>query len=225
MKDLPEPMKIVPSAAFWGVASEVPGTAPAKKVSFQEASTIAGSSPTPSTPPSPRSDSDIAPPPGLTPLEPGNVQIQTTVIMRNLSLNLSQDQLITFLDQQGFQGRYDFVYLPTDFGTRLSFGYAFINALSCEDACCLIQKLDGFMGFDGKVCSVAWGMELQGLEPHVERYRNSPLMHDSVPEVLKPAIFASGERVSFPPPTKNIRKPRAPRVHRQQMRFAAMQST
>jgi len=208
--------------------------------SDSDGSTMAGSSPAASIPPSPRTSississiPDFEPPPGLTRVsnltvsDPADQEPQTTLIIRNLPLTLTQDELTIFLDQQGFHGCYDFVYLPTDFGTTFSFGYAFANLVSFAEACRMVKQLDGLVGFEGhpdKACSVTWGTEMQGLEPHVERYRNSPLMHDSVPYGLKPAVFREGVRIPFPSPTKSIRKPRAPRVHRQQMRFAAMQA-
>ena len=58
-----------------------------------------------------------------------------------------------------------------------------------------------------KVCSVRWGHPLQGLPAHIERFRNSPVMHESVPERCKPALFSGGRWVPFPPPTAAIRAP------------------
>merc|ERR1711988_700022 len=49
----------------------------------------------------------------------------------------------------------------------------------------------------------------QGLDANVERYRNSPLMHHSVPEECKPAVYDyTGVEAVFPEPTKSIPKPR-----------------
>lgn len=45
---------------------------------------------------------------------------------------------------------------------------------------------------------------LQGLEKHVEKYRNSPVMHDSVGHEARPILIQDGKRVAFPPPTKKI---------------------
>eukprot|EP00439_Symbiodinium_sp_Y106_P038344 s1688_g4.t1 len=39
-------------------------------------------------------------------------------------------------------------------------------------------------------------------QAHVERYRNSPVMHRSVPDEYKPVIFKNGVRKKFPRPTK-----------------------
>lgn len=36
----------------------------------------------------------------------------------------------------------------------------------------------------------------------MERYRNSPVMHESVPDEYKPVILQNGLRVNFPEPSK-----------------------
>merc|ERR1719498_778285 len=58
------------------------------------------------------------------------------------------------------------------------------------------------------VCEVSWSDPLQGLDAHVDRYRNSPLMHEAVPDMYKPVLLKDGIRISFPPPTKKLRAPR-----------------
>lgn len=58
-------------------------------------------------------------------------------------------------------------------------------------------------------CQAAWSAPLQGLVENIERYRNAPVMHRSVPDDHKPALFSSsGARVSFPAPTVKVRGPR-----------------
>jgi hypothetical protein len=53
-----------------------------------------------------------------------------------------------------------------------------------------------------------WGHPLQGLDAHVQRYRNSPVMSESVPDECKPLLLQDGLRVPFPLPTKQLRTPR-----------------
>merc|ERR1712087_1003810 len=50
--------------------------------------------------------------------------------------------------------------------------------------------------------------ELQGREEMIERYRNSPLMHPNVSDVLRPVIYSNGRRVPFPEPTVPLKPPR-----------------
>jgi len=136
---------------------------------------------------------------------------RTTVMVRNIPNNCSREQLITFMNDEGFEGFYTLVYLPIDLKNRVGLGYAFIDFISNAEA---VKFMNYFQGFDKwnmkseKVCDVAWSDALQGLDEHVERYRDSPVMHDSVPEEFKPVLFKNGERVPFPEPTKRIRAPR-----------------
>ncbi|CAE8632890.1 unnamed protein product, partial [Polarella glacialis] len=107
---------------------------------------------------------------------------------------------------------YTFVYLPVDFTHGLGLGYALIGMEHHERAKELLQRLQGIC-FPGAVdrscrCQASWNEPHRGLEEHIERYRNSPVMHPSMPDEYKPAIFANGVRVDFPPPTKTIRPPR-----------------
>mmetsp|Transcript_67483 Transcript_67483/g.141040 ORF Transcript_67483/g.141040 Transcript_67483/m.141040 type:complete len:469 (-) Transcript_67483:198-1604(-) len=140
------------------------------------------------------------------------VHERTTVMLRNLPNNYSRQMIVELLDQEGFHTQYDFVYLPIDFKTHASLGYCFVNLVSPE----LVQRFwavfDGFNRWalpSRKECFVTWCGPNQGFEAHVERYRNSPLMHAMVPDEYKPAIFQNGIRMKFPAPN---RKPRIPRV-------------
>jgi len=136
---------------------------------------------------------------------------RTTLMLRNLPNNLSRTDLICLLDEQGFAGRYDFLYLPIDFRTHVALGYAFVNMVTPLDAMRLREHLDGFSSWvvpSAKACNVSWSQPHQGLEEHVARYRNSPLMHECVPDEYRPVLLSGGARVPFPPPTKKIKAPR-----------------
>eukprot|EP00930_Biecheleria_cincta_P002607 TRINITY_DN103611_c0_g1_i1.p1 TRINITY_DN103611_c0_g1~~TRINITY_DN103611_c0_g1_i1.p1 ORF type:complete len:401 (+),score=67.06 TRINITY_DN103611_c0_g1_i1:21-1223(+) len=135
----------------------------------------------------------------------------TTIMLRNLPNRYSQQLLLELLDIQGFQCKYDFVYLPMDFRNGVNLGYAFVNLLSHQDALRAIEIFQGFGNWDfdsAKVCEVSWAHPHQGLSEHVERYRNSPVMHPTTPEEYKPMIFQNGIRMPFPAPTKAIRAPK-----------------
>jgi len=139
----------------------------------------------------------------------------TSVMMRNLPNNFKRQMLLDLLEAEGFAGTYDFVYLPVDFQSSSGLGYAFINLTSHEVADRFRSHFTGFnqwsMASD-KVCRVTWSDSVQGLEAHIERYRNSPVMHESISEEVRPLLFAGLERIPFPAPTKKIRAPR--RWHR-----------
>lgn len=140
---------------------------------------------------------------------------QTTIMLRKLPLTYTRKLLLDLLDSEGFKGRYDFVYLPSNFETSLGFGYAFVNFSSEDDAEFARQHFEGFNKWateSQEVCETSWSDPYQGLAANVERYRNSPVMHESIADEYKPIIFLGGVRQTFPAPTKLIKAPK--NVHR-----------
>jgi len=137
--------------------------------------------------------------------------IRTSLMLRGLPNEYMRTTLTQLLDSEGFAAKYNFVYLPTDFATCVSFGYAFVCFVTHEDALaakCYFQDFGRWACESEKRCDVAWSDDVQGLDAHVEKYRNSPVMHSSVPDEHKPALFGGGMRQIFPAPTKKIRAPR-----------------
>lgn len=138
---------------------------------------------------------------------------RSTVIMRNIPNKCSRSQLLALFEKAGFKEDLAMIYLPIDFSTQAAFGYAFIILTSSESAVRFLQHFNGFSEWEckcaaEKICSVSWCAEHESLDVHIERYRNSPVMHETVPDSYKPVLFSAGERVPFPSPTKRIRKPR-----------------
>lgn len=135
----------------------------------------------------------------------------TTVMLRNIPNRYTQSMLLELLDNNGFLGKYDFVYLPMDFRNAVNLGYAFVNLLDHTYALDLMRTFHGYAAWlyeSTKVCEVSWAHPHQGLSQHVERYRNSPVMHPSMPDEYKPMVFQDGQRLPFPLPTKTIRAPK-----------------
>eukprot|EP00427_Karlodinium_veneficum_P046605 CAMPEP_0169238794 /NCGR_PEP_ID=MMETSP1016-20121227/30545_1 /TAXON_ID=342587 /ORGANISM="Karlodinium micrum, Strain CCMP2283" /LENGTH=395 /DNA_ID=CAMNT_0009318639 /DNA_START=20 /DNA_END=1204 /DNA_ORIENTATION=- len=135
----------------------------------------------------------------------------TTVMMRNIPTHYTRSMLLELLDSNGFHGQYDFVYLPMDFRNGVNLAYAFVNMTSHRDALLLTRALHGYsewLSEDCKGCDVSWAHPNQGLQEHVERYRNSPVMHPNTPDAFKPMVFKNGKRVPFPAPTKQIKAPK-----------------
>jgi len=58
----------------------------------------------------------------------------TTLMIRNLPHNLTQMDVIAELDESGFEGTYDFFYMPSNFGSGRGKGYAFVNFTQQEVA-------------------------------------------------------------------------------------------
>lgn len=144
----------------------------------------------------------------------------TTLTFKKLPKSCLREQLTALLDKEGFSGAYDLIYCPMDFASRTGLGYAFVNCVTEEDARRVRERFDGFKSWSTsstKECEVSWSSDLQGLEAHVERYRNSPMMHEQVPDAFKPALFQGGLRVAFPEPTKSLKMPRM-RASRQKLK-------
>jgi RNA recognition motif-containing protein len=133
---------------------------------------------------------------------------RTTIMLRNLPNSFSRDALAEVLDREGFKARYDFVYMPMNFKKGVVFGYAFVNLLTPVDALEAKEHFQGFSwpGTSGAV-DVLWCGTQQGLEALVERFRSSPVMHEVVPDAVRPAVYSGGVRSIFPPPTKPIKMP------------------
>jgi hypothetical protein len=136
---------------------------------------------------------------------------RTTVMMRGIPNSFTRDMLIELLESQGFGGCFNLVCLPIDIQTEVACGYATITLFTHGDAERFRIHFEGFTDWpmvSDKVCRTSWS-QIDGLLAHVERHRNSPLQHKSVPDRFKPVLFNKfGKRVPFPPPKKNISPPR-----------------
>lgn len=135
-------------------------------------------------------------------------------MFRNLPNRLMRDSFVELMDKEGFEGTYDFVYLPFDFHRNGGFGYAFVNFVASENAKRAMEHFQGFARWDTstpKVCEVSWSDSMQGLKAHVARFRDSPVMHESVPECFKPIILKENVRQPFPSPKRPLRRPRVKR--------------
>lgn len=149
--------------------------------------------------------------PGSSPVSSGLSGPFTTIMLRNLPIGFTRHALLDLLDSQGFAGRYDFAYQPVNFDTLAGLSHAFVNMVSPMGAEQIREYFDGFSAWDvpsDNVCRVVWNDKQQGLGALVERYRNSPVMHDSVPDECKPVIILGGRRKQFPLPTQKIKAPR-----------------
>lgn len=139
------------------------------------------------------------------------VENRTTIMLRNLPSSFTRSQLLDILDGKGLCRKYDFVYLPIDFVSGASLGYAFVNLIDTDIANCAMQCLDGFSAWAGttsqKVMGACWSDPHQGLSMLVERFRNSRVMHPIIPDEYRPALFNEGKRLPFPKHTKRIRPP------------------
>ncbi|CAD7949471.1 unnamed protein product [Amoebophrya sp. A25] len=126
---------------------------------------------------------------------------RTTMMLRNIPNKYTQPMLLNTLDEQGFQGKFDFFYLPIDFRNRCNVGYAFINFTSPDDAKNFLSIFHKFKlkAYNSpKVCEVNYA-RVQGLQANIEVYRNSPV--NGIPiKQYRPLIFRNGVELDFPSP-------------------------
>mmetsp|Transcript_29855 Transcript_29855/g.68804 ORF Transcript_29855/g.68804 Transcript_29855/m.68804 type:complete len:619 (+) Transcript_29855:72-1928(+) len=134
----------------------------------------------------------------------------TTVMLRNIPVKYNREMVLADLDQRGFAGCYDFFYLPIDFHTGNTVGYAFINFVTPAETERFRATYSGLkLSPDSpKICEVVVA-KAQGKAKNVEQYRNSSVM--SMDERFHPVIFDNGVRQAFPGPTRVLKpvKPRA----------------
>lgn len=102
----------------------------------------------------------------------GNVY---TVMMRNLPNKVTQQQLLSEVNEAGFVYTYDFVYLPIDPDSNANRGYSFINFTSPGMALIFKMHFEGhkFANFHShKVVSVV-PATLQGFEANYAHYSSA----------------------------------------------------
>ncbi|CAK0899473.1 unnamed protein product [Prorocentrum cordatum] len=142
------------------------------------------------------------PDPDIQPLATDNKRC-TTLLLRNIPCGVTRDEFINAMNGEGFEGAYDFVYVPIDFKTHQSKGYAFVNLISEELAINFSSAFNGFTKWPircRKLCTVTWSC-VQGFQANVDRYQHSFITTDHVPEHFKPVVFVGKSRAPFPKPT------------------------
>lgn len=127
----------------------------------------------------------------------------TTTMLRNIPQRFDRESLLDNLISNGFFGSFDFVYMPSDFSTGVSLGYAFINFIS-EAVYMRFKSIYAGLKLaeeSPKVCVVC-DAKVQGMSQNVEFYRNSTVM--IMEPKYHPVVFENGVRQRFPMPTRPL---------------------
>jgi hypothetical protein len=136
---------------------------------------------------------------------------RTTIMLRNIPNKYTKSTLLALIQDELPQLKIDFFYLPIDFRSKSNMGYCFLNFEQPEHARTFMREFTDFNRWQfnsNKKAEVIWSQPYQGLAGHIDRYRNSPVMHESVEEEYKPSIFLDGESVSFPECTASVEPPK-----------------
>lgn len=109
----------------------------------------------------------------------------TTLMLRNVPNAYDREALMAELANLGFEGSFDFLYLPIDTSTKNNVGYAFVNF--CNEEACMncMNALRGYF-FKGQpynrrrpaIVSVA---HLQGLEANLQHYSRTQVFNARLP--------------------------------------------
>jgi hypothetical protein len=127
----------------------------------------------------------------------------TTLCFRNFPSNRNGKAVQELLDENGFKESYNFVYVPHDFKVLPSLsnvGYFFVNFTTHDIAVQAWDKLDGLQAWrpeSNKVLRATWATKTQGLEACINRYKDSPVLHQDIPFECKPMRFENGQAVQL----------------------------
>jgi hypothetical protein len=121
-----------------------------------------------------------------------------SVMVRNIPNRYSQQMLRTEIDKAGFKGKYNFFYLPIDFGQRANLGYAFIDFQDVETAAQFIATFEGekLRKFKSrKILSISPAV-YQGLPANLNHFAKAALQRITNPR-FQPKVFQHGQAISF----------------------------
>jgi len=98
-----------------------------------------------------------------------------TVMMRNLPNRVTQQQLLSEMNEAGFENQYDFVYLPIDPDTNANRGYAFINFTKSPMALAFRMHFEGqkFCKLHSRKVVSVMPATLQGFEANYAHYSSA----------------------------------------------------
>lgn len=130
----------------------------------------------------------------------------TVIMVRNIPVDMSRAAFLEALDTEGFAHMYNFVYLPMDFLKGVRLGYAIVNFSEPTVANAAVSNLS-MVKIGGKRLDTSLSESNHCLSDLILRYRDSAVMHWSVPDEGKPIIFSEGHVVPFPQPTKFLEPP------------------
>lgn len=129
-----------------------------------------------------------------TALTQGDVEPATTMMVRNIPLECTQEELMAVWTNNG---TYDFLYLPRNSSGRINLGYAFINFTSAEHAADFKTQWHrtGFPNYPGVRLSVGYA-GVQGLLANIQELKSKSAGRIRARQ-CKPFILLDGHRVDL----------------------------
>eukprot|EP00929_Paragymnodinium_shiwhaense_P113461 TRINITY_DN8174_c0_g1_i5.p1 TRINITY_DN8174_c0_g1~~TRINITY_DN8174_c0_g1_i5.p1 ORF type:complete len:401 (+),score=74.69 TRINITY_DN8174_c0_g1_i5:141-1343(+) len=131
----------------------------------------------------------------------------TTVMLQNVPHQLDRDEFCRKLHQQGFEQKYDFLYLPINPESSRNYGYAFINLNSAEATLKFVEQfhnVDATKALPGHISSKVSHVnyaKVQGREANMHRFKGSefpdqwcPVFIDEEGDHIPYAVVKRGQR-------------------------------
>jgi hypothetical protein len=115
----------------------------------------------------------------------------TTVMLRNIPNRYTAEEVLAEMLAVGFEGLFDFFYLPIDFTTKRNRGYSFINFREAAEAWRFVQAFHGerlTRYATQKILEVSPALT-QGFEANVTQYVRKDAQRIQNPW-FRPMIFA-----------------------------------
>lgn len=122
----------------------------------------------------------------------------TTMMLRNIPNKYTQNTLLQEINDQGFNGAYDFFYLPMDVHNRSNVGYAFINFERPTDAERFRRTFSDhrFQRFHSRKIGSVCTAHVQGLDENLRHFENRAVTQ-ARNDQYRPIVLKSQIRVDF----------------------------
>lgn len=123
-------------------------------------------------------------------------------MLRNIPNKYTQEQLTEEIHEDGFDGTYNFFYLPIDTKTNANVGYAFVNFNTPDDLTRFTEAWDGHTfktGGSKKIAKVVPSV-VQGLEQNVKNLVNKKVAQGE----HAPIVLRDGVRMSISEAAKEL---------------------
>lgn len=114
----------------------------------------------------------------------------TTLMIRNIPNHYTQRQLIAELDDLGFAGTFDFLYIPLDKGTMSNVGYAFVNFVEPSNAEKCMASFQGYRFRRHRKIAAVSVAHIQGLEANLQHYEHAAVNTAKLKQ-RRPVIMAN----------------------------------
>jgi len=101
---------------------------------------------------------------------------ETTLMIRNIPNRAKAARLLEIIDEAGFAGAYDYVYMPLDMQTLVNKGYAFVNftePAAARSFAAVVEGLPMETGTRSSKRMVASPAKLQGVHANLQALANA----------------------------------------------------